>query len=177
MEIIAEVVKETINQIGLENINPKPIPEKTAYQKTEALLYNYNGFKRLLAEKERKIQELRQFGIPRKSSSIANFSSGGGNNKGLTLESELVEDAVQAIQESMRSIRRAIQLIDDCMQPLERDPYYYIIQRKYFDGETQEDIASDVGTTGYNISVQKVRLIKELAIRLFPDQVIDEMLN
>ena len=62
------------------------------------------------------------------------------------------------------------------MDALKSDPYYKILEMRYFEGRTQEDIALEFGVTQVTISTNKSRLVKALAMRLFPDQVIGEML-
>ena len=47
--------------------------EKTAYQKTEQLLYNYNNFKRIIAERMLEIENLRKYGVPQRSTSSVEY--------------------------------------------------------------------------------------------------------
>ena len=149
--------------------------EKSAYQKTEQLLYNYNGFKRIIKEREAEIEEVLKHGVPQ-NRSVKEFVSKGGMPCGIRLEEETVEAYVANVQRSVQDTVQAIVLIDKCMEGLKTDPYYEILPMRYFEGRTQEDIADYYGVSQVSISKNKNRLVKELSIRLFPDQAINEML-
>ena len=62
------------------------------------------------------------------------------------------------------------------MTGLQNDDWYPILKMRYFDGMSGDDIAKTLGCTPPNITHHKNRLVKELAIRIFPDEVIKEML-
>lgn len=151
--------------------------EKTAYQKTEQLLYNYNGFMKIIKERELEIETLRKYGVPQKSLSIVEYTPHGSGVRGLCTDEEAVEAAVANVQASVQSTVQAIALIDKCMASLADDPYYDILEMRYFDGRTQDDIAAYYGVSQVSISKNKKRLVTELSIRLFPDQSIQEMLS
>lgn len=150
--------------------------EKTAFQKTEALLFNYMGFKRVVQEKEREIEEIRAYGVPR-SCAVHEFVKGGTVQKGIVLEEESVEAAVATVQRSVQGTVQAIALIDKCMAALKNDPYYEVLEMRYFEGRTLEDIGVTLKCTSMTISRNRTRLVKELSLRLFPDQAVSEMMN
>jgi RNA polymerase sigma factor (sigma-70 family) len=150
--------------------------EKTAYQKTEQLLYNYKGFKRIIREKEQEIVDLQTYGVPQ-SCAVREFVQKGNVVSGIVLEEESVEQAVQNVQKSVQGTVQIVSLIDKCMAALESDPYYKILEMRYFEGRTQEDIAVQLNITQKTVSINKSRLVKELAMRLFPDQVANEMMR
>lgn len=150
--------------------------EKSAYQKTEQLLYNYNGFKRIIKERELEIEEVLKYGVPQ-NNSVKEFVGRSGVPGGIRLEEETVEAYVANVQRSVADTVQAIALIDKCMDGLKTDPYYDILPMRYFEGRTQEDIADYYGVSQVSISKNKNRLVKELSIRLFPNQSINEMLS
>ena len=179
-EIVSKAVVATLKENGLigKVDNPAPVKkEKTAYQQTEQLLFNYRGFKKIVAEREQEIADLRKYGVPGKSS-----MSGGERvqtsrtNVGIVLPEDAVEDAVRTVERSVEGTVQAIALIDKCMAALKSDPYYKILEMRYFEGRTQEDIALEFNCSQVTISKNKSRLVRELAIRLFPNKVIDEMM-
>lgn len=167
---------EEKKMIGTAAGNTSAKPEKNAYQKTEQLLYNYNGFKRIIRERELEIESLRKYGVPQKSLSIVEYSPGGGTPQGLCLEADVVEAAVRAVEASVHETVQVISMIDKCMDSLKNDPYYDILEMRYFEGRTQEDIADYMRCSQVTISKNKSRLVTELSIRLFPNQAIKEML-
>ena len=178
-ELIASVVKETITQLGLGSANSTLASDpnkKSAYQRTEQLLYNYRGFKRIVEERMKEIEELRTYGVPHKAASFE-FVPHTNTVQGIVLPEEAVEDAIRNVQASVQDTVQAIALIDKCMAALKGDPYYPILEMRYFEGRTQEDIALELKCSQKTISQNKSRLVRELAMRLFPNQVINEMLE
>lgn len=180
-ELAAAVSEAVVNAleakglVGRQSANSKV--EKTAYQRTEQLLYNYNNFKKIVAERMQEIEEIRKYGVPKKSGAVVQYGGNSGTVQGIVLPEESVEAAVRNVQASVEGTVQAIALIDKCMASLRSDPYYSILEMRYFEGRTQEDIALDFGVSQVTISNNKSRLVKELAMRLFPNQVMEEMLN
>lgn len=180
-EIISTSVVNALKENGLVGKTEKAASkknEKTAYQKTEQLLFNYNGFKRIVEERKQEIADLRKYGVPGKSA-----MSGGERVQtsrtvqGIVLPEDAVEDAVRSVQASVQGTVQAIALIDKCMAALKNDQYYDILPMRYFEGRTLEDIGVYFGVDHTTISRNKSRLVKELAMRLFPDEVAREMMN
>lgn len=178
VEIIATTVKETITQLGLVNANPKPVKEKSAYAKTESLLYNYRGFKRIVDERMAEIEDIKKYGVPQKGGAVVEYGGNcGGTPRGIVLPEESVEAAVCRIQHSVEDTVRVISMIDRCMSQIKSDPYYDVLEMLYFEGRTQEDIAMTFGCSQVAISKNKSRLVRELAMRLFPNQAVNELMN
>lgn len=179
-QLVSEAVVTTLEQrglIGKPSANANPKTEKTAYQKTEQLLYNYNGFKRIVAERMQEIEDLRKYGVPQTCGAGGERVQNGNLPQGIVLPEESVEAAVRNVQASVEGTVQAISLIDKCMAALRNDPYYKILEMRYFEGRTQEDIALDFGCSQQTISNNKSRLVRELAMRIFPNQTVDEMLK
>ena len=175
--IVELVVKTTLDTLEKRNLISNEKPEKTAYQKTEQLLFNYRGFCRIAEEKKQEIEELRKYGVPKKCGGVSEFVNKGGMPQGIVLPEESVEDAVRSVQRSVQDIVQVISKIDNAMYALRNDPYYKILEMRYFNGRTQEDIALELKCSQQNVSKNKSRLVKELAMRLFPGQVAKEMMN
>lgn len=181
-ELVAQsVVKALIDNglVGANNNtkNSKKGAEKSAYQKTEQLLYNYNGFKKIVAEKQLEIEELRQYGVPGKSLSIVAYSPNGSSAPGTVLQEEAVECAVRNVECAIQSTVQVIAMIDKGMKALENDPYYKVLEMRYFDDYTLESIGVHFNCDHSTISRNKSRLVKELALRFFPDEVVSEYMN
>ena len=180
-ELISTSVVNALKDSGLVG---KPVKsrenkkEMNAYQKTEALLFSYVNFNKIVEEKKQEIADLRKYGVPQKSA-----MSGGERVQtsrtvqGIVLPEDAVEDAVRTVQASVQGTVQAIAMIDKGMESLQYDPYYKILEMRYFEGRTQEDIAEELNCTQKTISINKNRLVKELAMRLFPDQAIKEMMH
>ena len=132
--MIANAVVEALETKGLVTSKSSKVDEKTAYQKTEQLLYNYNGFKRIVEERMQEIETLRTCGLPQKSKSIVEYSSRTGTVQGLATVEESVECAIRSVQESVQGTVQAIELIDKCMAAIIRE----------MDEDKQEEILSHI---------------------------------
>ena len=172
---VVEALKDN-NIIGSAKAAPAK-SEKTAYQKTEQLLYNYMGFKRIVQEKMDEIADLRRYGVPQKSGGMGERVQGGNLPSGIVLPEESVEAAVRSVQASVQGTVQVISMMDKCMAALQNDPYYDILPMRYFKGRTLEDIGVYLGYDHSTISRNKNRLVKELAMRLFPDEVVHEFMK
>jgi hypothetical protein len=174
-EIVAQAVVKALDG---KSVSANPKPDKTAYQKCEQLLYNYNGFKRIVDECSQEIKDIKLYGVPQKSAmSGGERVQSSRNVQGIVLPEESVEQAVRNVQESVRGTVQAIALIDKCMNSLRNDPYYDVLPMRYFEGRTLEDIGVCLGYDHSTISRNKNRLVKELSMRLFPDEVVSEMMQ
>ena len=184
LELAELIASSVVTALKKENLvgnatsaNEKPEKtEKTAYQKTEQLLYNYMNFKKIIAERMAEIEEIKQFGV-RKDMSVQEYVQKGGMPHGLVLEEESVEAAVRNVQRSVRPVADAVNLIDNGMSKLKSDPYYNVIELLYFEGRTQEYIALKLNCTQAAVSQNKSRLVRELSMWLFPSKVISEYLS
>lgn len=179
-EVVANAVVvalETKGLVGKHDVEKPKVGEKSAYAKTEALLYNYNGFKKIVRERMMEIEELRVHGVPQKCGAVGERVQNGGLPQGIVLPEESVDAAVRSVQESVQGTVQAIAMIDKCMVTLKSDPYYRILEMRYFEGRTQEDIALEFDCSQVTISNNKSRLVRELAMRMFPNQVIAEMMK
>lgn len=178
-ELVAQAVVKALGKVPFDVGTPPTPPknERTAYQKTEQLLYNYMGFKRIVEERMQEIEDLRMFGVPQKCGAVGERVQTSKVSPGIVLPEESVEDAVRSVQASVHDTVQVIALIDKCMLALKNDPYYRILEMRYFEGRTQEDIAVTFGCNQATIARNKSRLVKELAMRLFPDQVANEIMS
>jgi hypothetical protein len=176
-ELVASAVITALKQEGLIAGAVKPVNAKTAYQKTEQLLYKYNNFKKIVDDRMKEIEEIRKYGVPQTSGAMGERVQNGNLPHGIVLPEESVENAVHRIKASVETTVQAISLIDKGMATLKNDPYYDILEMRYFEGRTLEDIGVYYNCSAMNISKNKNRLVNELALRLFPDQVVGELIG
>lgn len=179
-EIIASTVQETIKALNLEVSTPKPkleFSERSAYQKTEQLLYMYNKFKSKIVEAEQTILEYKLHGVPQRGSSMGERVQTSRTNVGIVLPEESLEQAIHSVERSVQDIVQVVTMIEKGLEQLQYDPYYPILKMLYFEGRTQEDIAVELHTTQKTISKHKTRMVRELALEMFPDQVVTELLS
>lgn len=189
-ELIKSVVQETLCQLGYTvdgtrskgdictppNVDAAPSKGgMSAYEKTEALLFSYCAFKRIVGERVQEVEDIKRYGVPKVTTFeyVPHTASKGG----IVLPEVSVEVAVQKVLEQIRGTVGAIALVDRGLAALQNDPYYQILPMRYFEGRTQEDIAYELGCAQKTISQNKCRLIRELAMQIFPGQVADEMMS
>lgn len=70
-----------------------------------------------------------------------------------------------------------LKITEAALHDLEKDPYFDVITRFYFDGQSREFIAQARGASVTTITRNKARLLKELAPRLFSDDVIKDLME
>lgn len=147
----------------------------TPFQKTENLLYNYNNFLAAIKDKGDQIKAIQAAGLPKKSKSITVFS--GSTSMNTDSEIERIEDKLEALRSSILLTRKFIEIIDAALDKIKDDPYFEIIDLKYFKGCSREDIADYFEVDVSTITRNKNRLIDTLKIILFSDEVILELFS
>lgn len=176
-EIVATAVVSALKKEGIVGKAKSDIKDKSVYQRTEQLLYRYNDFKKIIKTAAEDIENLRKYGVPQKDGSIVSYGGHSGLPQGIVLEEESVEDAVRTVQANVQGTVHAVRLIDKGLEALKRDPYYKILEMRYFEGRTQEDIAVEFKCDQRTIGRNKSRLVNELALQLFPNEMINEYLH
>lgn len=164
-----EVVSQLRKQGLLKNNRHSP------FQKTETLLYNYNNFKNAINDKVEQINEIKQEGIRKKSNSITSFS--GSASYEVKSDADKADEKIESIEQTIQTTKNFIKIIDAAIEMLKDDPYYDLIQMKYFEGKPREDIADYYEVDVSTISRNKNRLVNLLQIRLFSDEVIYEIFS
>lgn len=165
-------VKEAVTELKRQNLIASG--KQTPFQKTETLLFNYNNFVAAVKDSEDQIQEIKNMGLCKKSKSITSFTGDGGFID-VKSDMEKVEEKIEAIQFKIHTTKNFIKIIDDAIDALKDDPYYDLISLRYFKGYSMEDIAEHLGCDVRTVQRNKNRLINLLQIRLFSDEVIQEI--
>ncbi len=70
---------------------------------------------------------------------------------------------------------KLVSAVEGALGTVRNDPYFDIINRFYFNGQSREFIAKEYNTSVTTISRNKTRLLKEIAPLLFSDEVIFEL--
>lgn len=169
---VKKAVENTVAEIKRNNL----IVEGTQspFQKTEILLYNYNHFKAAIKDKEEQIEEIRRIGLSKGAGAVATYS---GNTGYIEVKSDMekVEEKIERIEMSITTTKNFIRIIDSAISILENDPYYDLIRMRYFEGCTREQIAEYFSCDVSTVNRNKNRLINLLQIRLFSDEVIQQI--
>lgn len=178
LSLIDNTVKKTASEVVAEMKRQNLVVKgkQTPFQKTETLLFNYPNFKAVIRDKENQIAELRQFGMRKKSTSITSFSGGAGLVE-VKSDAEKLEDKIEMIEFSINTTRNFIKIIEDALESLKDDQYYKLIPMRYFEGCSQECIAEFFSCDESTVRRNKNRLINLLSIRLFSDEVIQQIFS
>ena len=178
LSVIDATVKKAVESAVLEMKRQNLVVKgkQSPFQKTETLLFNYNDFKDVIKEKEEQIEELRQHGMRKKSPSITSFTGSTGMIE-VKSDAEKVEEKIEMIEFSINVTRSFIRIIDNAIDTLKDDPYFELIELRYFKGCTREQIAEYFDCDVKTVTRNKNRLINLLQIRLFSDEVIQQIFS
>ena len=149
--------------------------KQTAYERTEALLLNYNQFKAMVEDREAEIATIRKHGVLASCGNVLSPTVRGITAK-QAVDEGLVEAAIERASNSIYATVQAIALVERGLESLKGDPYYKILEMRYLEGKTQIEMAEYFGCTQQNISYNQTRLVKAMSIRMFPDKVVEECL-
>lgn len=76
---------------------------------------------------------------------------------------------------SCEKAREQVARIEEALQHFVNDPYYRVIPMRYFDNETLENIALEHEVSPTMIRKARRRLINQLKLFFFTDEVVDEL--
>lgn len=77
--------------------------------------------------------------------------------------------------ENSLKTQQFIKLIDDSLISIEQDPYFSIIEMKYFENKTRDEIAAFFDVEPKTITRNKKRLVNKIKVMLFSDDTISEL--
>ena len=174
MEEIRDIVKETIAELEKQGRIKKP-NEKSAYQRAESLLYNLNGFYDAVDFHEQQIATLKEIGAPKKSKSITSYVA----NSGLREQKDDFEIVEEKIEDEKKVIYRTnllLSILENAIADLPEDKMPEIIEMYYRDRMEIMAIAEEIGKSHVTVSKYRKQMVAMIATRLFPDEVIKEIL-
>ena len=79
--------------------------------------------------------------------------------------------------EDMTITPKFVEMIENALQDVSDDPYFEIIELKYFKGWTHEQIAEYFDVQPAAISKQRTKLINRIRAGIFSDDFISELYN
>ncbi len=176
-KLINETVQETLKILLQSNKINHSI---SYFQKTEKLLYNYRAIKDSIQHKEDEIKYLEENGLPQKSKSIVMYSTSSRNAEGDTYI-----DIKEGYQRAKGITEWLIKKIDNALEKIKKDKYYFIIEGKYFNNMTIEDLAEcadfslvnkrKLGSSDRTIQRNKKRLVEKITITLFGAGALEDI--
>ena len=146
-----------------------------AYQKTEYLLKNYNEIKAAIRERDEQIREIERFGTRKKSSSVTTYP--GGTRSSVKDDYEKADEQIDMLRKQNEKTNMLLNRLDTILAEMTDEPYFDVIPMLYMDGKKYEVIAGELGVSTYTVSNTRKKLLNRIKIKLFVDDVIDEIMS
>lgn len=162
-EEIKKLIREEIQKHTSEIIDIAS--DKNIFHKVESMLKNYNRFKKRVEVLK---QELDNIIIKKQVNYGIIFSS---QYEHLS-EAEKIEIKKEEIKKSINQYQSLINLMDFGLNEIKNDKYIEIIKLKYFERNTNEEIAEKLNIEERTVRRNKNRLVEELITIIFPDEIL-----
>ena len=146
----------------------------TPFQKTEKLLSELSLLKGAIDSKNMLIEDLKKEGILiQKRETGVNVQS----SKVYLSELEKVENRIENLQEEITRIENVVNMVERALGTIRNNKYYDIIEMKYFDDLTFEHISEKLNISVITAKRYKNKMIRQLQLVIFSDDVIKNILN
>ena len=131
------------------------------YQKTEKLISSYNLLKSAVERKKAAVIEIEINGLTPNSVTIKERVRGGIEDHKSEIEKK--EERLAELKSDIGYFQNIVNLIDYALETVKHDKYFRILELKYFNRKSLEDIADEFGAGISTIKRNKNRLINELS--------------
>ena len=146
----------------------------TPFQKTEKLLSELALLKGAIDSKNMLIEDLKKEGISiQKRETGVNVQT----SKVYLSELEKVENRIEKLQEEITRIENVVNMVERALGTIRNNKYYDIIEMKYFDELTFEHISEKLNISVITAKRYKNKMIRQLQLVIFSDDVIKNILN
>ena len=146
----------------------------TPFHKTEKLLSELALLKGAIDSKNMLIEDLKKEGISiQKRETGVNVQS----SKIYLSELEKVENRIEKLQEEIVRIENVVNMVERALDTIKNNKYYDIIEMKYFDELTFEHISEKLDISVITAKRYKNKMIRQLQLVIFSDDVIKNILN
>lgn len=146
----------------------------TPFQKTEKLLSELALLKGAIDSKNMLIEDLKKEGISiQKRETGVNVQS----SKIYLSELEKVENRIEKLKEEIVRIENVVNMVERALGTIRNNKYYDIIEMKYFDDLTFEHISEKLDISVITAKRYKNKMIRQLQLVIFSDDVIKNILN
>ena len=146
----------------------------TPFQKTEKLLSELSLLKGAIDSKNMLIEDLKKEGISiQKRETGVNVQS----SKIYLSELEKVENRIEKLQKEIVRIENVVSMVERALGTIRNNKYYDIIEMKYFDDLTFEHISEKLDISVITAKRYKNKMIRQLQLVIFSDDVIKNILN
>ena len=168
-KLIDKAVKKAFDAGMAAGIDKVRSEVKDSYKSTEQRLYAYAALKDNIVGYHKDIEDLGREGVTGRSKDLVFFSARGGTR--LSAD-EIFEAKVLILQKKIYRDQCEIDEIDRALVAVDRDPYYRVIEMKYFEKRTDEEIAEEMNCDASTVRRNKNRLTREIAVKLYGAQAV-----
>lgn len=146
----------------------------TPFQKTEKLLSELSLLKGAIDSKNMLIEDLKKEGISiQKKETGVNVQA----SKVYLSELEKIENRIEKLKEEIVRIENVVNMVERALGTIRNNKYYDIIEMKYFDDLTFEHISEKLDISVITAKRYKNKMIRQLQLVIFSDDVIKNILN
>ena len=164
-ELIAEAVEQKIEEVGRRLILEGRKVQKNWTKLTMKRLYSYPILKQNIERYRLDIEDIRKEDMG-KSKSIVEFYAHSGGGEKPDLE-ELREAKIRIVEMKINRDQQEINEIEAALDIIRDDPYFPIIDLKFFQKWKQEDIAEKISCSVATVPRQLGRLLDIVNISLY----------
>ncbi len=166
------VRKSTENVFEILRKNGFEIKEsKSTFQKTEQLLYLVPQLKEAINHNKQRIDDLKQYGIPKTSNAVKIVDSFAIKRE----DNEIVEQEISKLLQRNYIISTQLKWINGIVESLRNNKFYDLIELKYYEQKSYEEIAEYFDCDVSTVSRNKNKLINKIKGLLFPANSIEEL--
>lgn len=184
LKTLTEEQKEIISFV-IEELQQKGIirPNFSTFKNTEIILRNYNKLNLSIKLHEEQIKDLKENGLQKSSASIKKIVKG---NVGFNDDEQIINSTITRLQRNIKKTKVFLKHVDRTINQFKNDPYFEILKKYYIENKTLDDIADyydkklnkkDAKTSLATIKNNKNRLVNDLKLLLFPNDVLLEFMG
>ena len=154
--------------------NEKEIKTEKQLTPFQKLLSELALLKGAIDSKNMLIEDLKKEGISiQKRETGVNVQS----SKVYLSELEKVENRIEKLKEEIVRIENVVNMVERALGTIRNNKYYDIIEMKYFDDLTFEHISEKLDISVITAKRYKNKMIRQLQLVIFSDDVIKHILN
>ena len=174
-DIVSETIHKEFNNLGVvARIKPDL---DNPFDRVGQILRNYGKFRELCKEKIEQIKEVQLYGVRRQSAGVNEYSNHKKVSTGITLEEEIVQSIVDALERDIVFIENALTRVDMALEKVKSSPDYPMLEDYYFN-----DCTMDFVSQKYNLNFRTTKrhieeMVHKMAMELFPKEMLNEMIE
>lgn len=173
LESIREIIRDELTDLGLRK---PPSETMSAFKKTEQLLWHYEEFVELINNKREQIADIQRYGVPGKSKDITEYHGDGGFVQGGTVQGT-VQGAIDTLKTDIAFVQSCVDRINCALEAVKDMPDKDMVRDYYNLGYTGEELAQKYGTSVPTAFKRKNAVVRQIALYLFPEDAIKELIS